>query len=65
MMTTLGRIYEKEKQEAIREAEERAAQAERLSSIRNIMEDFGVSAERAMDTLRLPEAERQRYLAML
>ena len=61
MMTTLGRIYEKEKQEAIREAQE----TERISAIRILMKKLDVSAEKAIELLSLPEAEKPRYLAML
>ena len=64
-MTILGRMFEEEKQEAIREAEERATQAERVSAIRSLMKKLDISAENAMEMLSLPEAEKPRYLAML
>ena len=67
-MTTLGRMFEEEKQAAIREAEERAKQnqdAERVSSIKGIMDAFNVTAEKAMEAIHLPEAERAKYLTML
>ena len=73
MMTTLGRIFEEEKQEAIREAEKRVTEqvtkqiqdAERISAIRILMKKLDVSAEKAIELLSLPEAEKPRYLAML
>ena len=33
-----------------------------LKSIRNIMDDFNVSAERAMDTLKIPQEKRSMFL---
>lgn len=36
-----------------------------LDSIKNIMETFGVSVDKAMDTLKVPMAERESYLSRL
>ncbi len=36
-----------------------------LSSIQSLMETMDLSADQAMAALKVPEAERQRYLALL
>lgn len=36
-----------------------------LKSIRNIMDDFNVSAERAMDTLKIPQEKRSMFLEII
>lgn len=38
---------------------------ERLSSIRNLMNSTGWTAERAMEALKISETERQKYVNML
>ncbi len=38
---------------------------ERLSSIRNLMDSTGWTAERAMEALKISETERQKYVNML
>ena len=36
-----------------------------LSSIRNLMDTMGISVEKAMTALKVPETERQKYLDLL
>ena len=36
-----------------------------LNDIRNVMEGFKVTAQQAMDVLKIPPAEREKYLARL
>lgn len=36
-----------------------------LSSIKNLMESLGLSVEQAMAALKIPEAERQKYMDLL
>jgi len=38
---------------------------ERLSSVRNVMRSFKVSAEKAMESLGIPKSEYKKYLTML
>ena len=59
--------------EFAREAEKRGMQrgmqrgmeTERIFSIRNIMANLQLTAEKAMDVLAIPKAEQERYKAML
>ena len=36
-----------------------------LASVKNLMNSMGWSAERAMDALNIPDAERSKYTVML
>ena len=45
------------------EVEQRTEFRTRLESIKNVMESFKVSAQQAMEALKIPEAERPKYLA--
>ena len=36
-----------------------------VSSIRNVMDSFGVTLEKAMDSLRIPQTQRQTYAALV
>ena len=42
-----------------------AREEERVFSIQNIMANFNVSMEKAMDALQIPVAERAKYAAMV
>ena len=44
---------------------EQGAEKERLSSIRSIMETMQLTAEQAMDALKIPVKDRKRYLELL
>ena len=44
---------------------EQGIEQERLSSVRNVMRSFKVSAEKAMESLGIPKSEYKKYLAML
>lgn len=44
---------------------EQGTEKERLSSIRNIMETMQLTAEQAMDALKIPVEDRERYLELL
>lgn len=41
---------------------EAGAEAERLESIKKLMETMEWPAKQAMDALKIPEAERQKYM---
>lgn len=47
--------------EGIEEGQEK----ERLSSIKNIMESLKLTADEAMDALKIPAGERKKYMTML
>ena len=44
---------------------ERGRENERISSIRTLMHNLGLTAEKAMDALSVPLSERGRYLSIL
>ena len=39
--------------------------SERLNSIRNLMESLHLTAQQAMDALKIPVSEQQKYIAQL
>ena len=45
--------------------EARGKEETSLNDIRNVMEGFKVTAQQAMDVLKIPPAEREKYLARL
>ena len=45
--------------------EARGKEETSLNDIRNVMEGFKVTAQQAMDVLKIPLAEREKYLARL
>ena len=51
--------------EAREEGRLEAREEERVFSIQNIMANFNVSMEKAMDALQIPVAERAKYAAMV
>ncbi len=44
---------------------EQGKESERIFSIRNIMANLQLTAEKAMDVLSIPKSEQARYKAML
>ena len=50
---------------AFEEVRAEAAEHERLRNIKSIMDSLKLTAEQAMDALRIPEADRPKYLARL
>ena len=61
----MNAALEKLIEEVSEEKVARAREAERLSSIRRMMEKLSVTAEKAMDVLAIPQSEWGRYKAML
>ena len=47
------------------EGHESGVAEERLASIRNLMETMALSAEKAMEALKVPKEEREKYLELL
>ena len=64
-----GKVIEYEaktiRNEGLRECEIKGKESERISSIRNLMETVGWTAQQAMDALKIPVAEQARYAALL
>ena len=50
---------------AAEEAAEETKESERLSSIRNIMETLHLTAEQAMNALKIPANEQPKYAALI
>ena len=50
---------------AAEEAAEETKESERLSSIRNIMETLHLTAQQAMDALKIPVDEQPKYAALI
>ncbi len=51
--------------EGVLEGHESGVKEERLASIRNLMETMALSSEKAMEALKVPKEERERYLKLL
>ena len=49
----------------IDEQRQEARQDTMVSAIRNVMESFGVSEERAMDSLKIPQNQRATYAGLI
>lgn len=47
------------------EGKEEGMEKERLSSIRNVMASFKISAEEAMDALKIPKSDQNKYMSKL
>ena len=56
---------EEGRREGRKEGREEGRDSERLSSIRNIMKSFRLTAQQAMDALGIPAAEQPKYEAMI
>ena len=52
-------------EETASKVEKETKEAERLSSIRNIMETLHLTAQQAMDALKIPESEQPKYAALI
>ena len=55
----------KEMEEMRNDVEQRTAYKTNLDAIRNIMEGLKYTAQQAMDLLKIPAAERDKYIAKL
>ncbi|MBQ7502558.1 hypothetical protein IJT93_07575, partial [bacterium] len=53
------------KAEGIAIGEAKGQNAERIFSIQNLMETLNFTAEQAMDALKIPAEEQQKYLAQI
>ena len=56
---------ERGRKEGRKEGLEEGRKEERLNSIRTIMETLNMTAEQAMDTLKIPIVEQKKYIALL
>ena len=53
------------RQEGMEKGMEKGREKERVFSIHNMMEELGLSLERAMDVLKIPMGERAKYAMMV
>ena len=61
-------IEEREKKaalEAARQADQKARQENSIELIRNLMETMKMTAEQAMEALKVPVKDRKKYMAVL
>ena len=62
-------ILEEMRDEAMRKGMEKGmekgSEQTLLNNVRSLMEGVGWTAQQALDTLRVPESDRAKYLAML
>ena len=54
-----------ELKEQRREGYDEGKESERVSSIRNLMETLNLSAQQAMDALKIPASEQEKYAALI
>ena len=57
--------FEKQEREVRRETRQETKQETLLEAIRNLMETMKCSAEQAMTALKIPDADRGKYIARL
>ncbi len=65
MCELLERVEAKGRAEGIKEGIEKGADMARLDSIRSIMEGLKYTSQQAMDLLKIPAADRQKYASRL
>ena len=61
----LMKVFEDEVNEKVRNAEAVKEQETTVLHIRDIMESFGVTIEKAMDSLKIPQADRAVYAGLV
>ena len=61
----IKRITDEVKTEAHTEGMQQGKESERIFSIKSIMKNLELTAEKAMDVLSIPKAERGKYKALL
>ena len=62
---TLMMELKQQRREGYAEGEASGKDSERLNSIRNLMESLHLSAQQAMDAVKIPAAEQDKYAAQL
>ena len=62
---TLQERDERMREEGRKEGREEGTEIANLNSIKNLMETLEISAEKAMDLVKIPAEERDKYLAKL
>ena len=64
-VATMCKVMEEIYNDGIAIGEIRGAETERIKSIKNLISSLGISAEAAMDALKIAKDERSKYLALL
>ena len=58
-------IREEGRREGLEEGREEGREETKLADLRSVMRNMGVSVQRALDVLAVPESERARYESLL
>ena len=58
-------VLERVERKGIEKGIEKGRESAQLSSIRSLMETLKLSSQQAMDALKIPPADRDKYAAML
>ena len=53
------------REEGIKAGHKKGREEEKLNSIRNVMETLGFTLEQAMQALKIPKSEQEKYAQML
>jgi len=61
-METAKRVW---REECMEEGIEKGTQSTLVSAIKNIMQGFDVTAEKAMEVLKIPKSDWGKYMSML
>ena len=59
------KVLEKEREEGRREGHQEGVNQARVENIKNLMESLKLTAKQAMDALKIPDSERERYMPLL
>ena len=61
----LMKVLEKEVNEKVNTAETAKEQETKVIDIKNVMDSFGVTIEKAMDSLKIPQSQRETYAGLI
>ena len=59
------RAFEETRNEGIAKGREQGMEQERIANIRNLMDSLKMTAQQAMDALKIPTADQSKYVAKL
>ena len=59
------KVLEKEREEGRREGHQEGVNQARVENIKNLMESLKLTAKQAMDALKIPDSEREKYMPLL
>ena len=65
MCEVLDKVESRGIAKGLKQGREEGARSTLLSSIKSIMQNLGLSAEKAMETLNIPKSDWSKYMSML